>query len=110
MPYADKGIDMNDFNKLIADIEAEAKAEGPAAVAELHAFDERFRLANELLTARREAKISQKELSRRSGVQQSEISKIERGEVVPQITTMTRLLVPLGRRLAVVDERDRTAA
>jgi ribosome-binding protein aMBF1 (putative translation factor) len=101
---------MNDFDALIHDIEAEAKAEGPEAVAELRAFDERFRLAGELLTARRHAKISQKELSRRSGVQQAEISKIERGEVVPQITTMTRLLAPLGRRLAVVVDHDRTVA
>ena len=97
---------MNDFDKLIHDIEAEAQAEGPAAVAELRAFDERFRLANDLLTARRSAKLSQKELSRRSGVQQAEISKIERGEVVPQLTTMTRLLAPLGRRLAVVEDRE----
>jgi len=101
---------MNDFDKLITDIEAEAKAEGPAAVAELRAFDERFRLASELMTARHAMKISQKELSRRSGVQQAEISKIERGEVVPQITTMTRLLAPLGRRLAVVEDRERSAA
>jgi DNA-binding XRE family transcriptional regulator len=101
---------MNDFDQLITDIEAEAKAEGPEAVSELRVLDERFRLAGELLAARRHAKISQKELSRRSGVQQAEISKIERGEVVPQLTTMVRLLGPLGRRLAVVEDRERTAA
>jgi ribosome-binding protein aMBF1 (putative translation factor) len=102
--------DMNDFDQLITDIETEAAAEGPAAVAELRAFDERFRLAQELLAARHQAKISQKELSRRSGVQQADISKIERGEVVPQLTTMARLLTPLGRRLAIVEDRGKTAA
>ena len=40
---------MNDFEKLIADIEIEAVAEGPVAVAELRALDDRFRLASELL-------------------------------------------------------------
>lgn len=107
---ADLGKTMNDFDKLIADINAEAVAEGPAAVAELHALDNRFRLASELLSARKSANLSQKELSARSGVQQAEISKIERGEVVPTLTTMNKLLHPLGRRLAVVEDNEPVAA
>lgn len=95
---------MNDFDQLIAEIEAEAQAEGRQAVAELRAFDDRFRLASELFAARKAAQLSQKELSKRSGVQQAEISKIERGEVVPTLTTMAKLLQPLGRRLAVVED------
>jgi ribosome-binding protein aMBF1 (putative translation factor) len=101
---------MNDFDQLLVDIEAEAVAEGPAAVAELRALDDRFRLASELLDARKRARLSQKELSHRSGVQQAEISKIERGEVVPTLTTMNKLLHPLGRRLAVVEDREPIAA
>lgn len=101
---------MSDFDQLLVDIEAEAVAEGPAAVAELRALDDRFRLASELLDARKRAHLSQKELSRRSGVQQAEISKIERGEVVPTLTTMNKLLHPLGRRLAVVEDDERVAA
>jgi ribosome-binding protein aMBF1 (putative translation factor) len=101
---------MNDFDRLIADIESEAAAEGPAAVAELRALDDRFRLASELLGARKQAHLSQKELSVRSGVQQAEISKIERGEVVPTLTTMNKLLHPLGRRLAIVEDREPIAA
>jgi DNA-binding XRE family transcriptional regulator len=101
---------MKDFDQLLVDIEAEAAAEGPAAVAELIALDDRFRLASELLDARKQAHLSQKELSRRSGVQQAEISKIERGEVVPTLTTMNKLLHPLGRRLAVVEDREPLAA
>jgi DNA-binding XRE family transcriptional regulator len=107
---ADLGKTMNDFDKLIADINAEAVAEGPAAVAELHALDNRFRLASELLSARKSANLSQKELSARSGVQQAQISKIERGEVVPTLTTMNKLLHPLGRRLAVVEDNEPVAA
>ena len=45
---------MNDFDQLIADIEEEATAQGPAAVDEFRAFDDRFRLASELLSARQE--------------------------------------------------------
>lgn len=101
---------MNDFERLITDIEREATAEGPAAVAELRALDVRFRLASELLSARREADLSQKQLAERSGVQQAEISKIERGEVVPTLMTMNKLLQPLGRRLAIVEDREPAAA
>jgi DNA-binding XRE family transcriptional regulator len=102
---------MNDFDKLIHDIEVEAQGEGPEAVAELQAFDLRFQLADELLQARKDAHLTQKELAARTGVQQAEISKIERGEIAPRITTMSRLLRPLGRRLAIVsDDRDRAAA
>jgi DNA-binding XRE family transcriptional regulator len=101
---------MNDFDKLIHNIEAEAVAEGPGAVAELRAIDGRFRLASELLHARKAAHISQKELSTRSGIQQAEISKIERGEVVPTLVTMNKLLQPLGRRLAIVEDHEPIAA
>lgn len=105
-----KGNAMNDFDKLIDDIEQEAVAEGPEAVAELRALDARFRLAAELLAARRRAHMTQRELASRSGVQQADISKIERGEVVPKVSTMDRLLTPLGHRLAVVEDCDSVAA
>ncbi len=85
-------------------IEDEAVAEGPAAVAQLHAFDARVRLAAELLQARQQAGMTQRELAAASGVQQAEISKIERGEMAPSIITVDKLLRPLGRRLAVVDD------
>lgn len=101
---------MNDFDKLINDIEQEAAAEGPQAVIELRALDTRFRLAAELLAARTSAHMTQKQLAACSGVQQAEISKIERGEIVPKISTMDRLLTPLGRRLAVVKDHEPAAA
>ena len=84
-------------------------AEGPEAVAELRALDTRFRLAAELLAARTSAHMTQKDLAVRSGVQQAEISKIERGEVVPKVSTMDRLLTPLGHRLAVIEDHDPVA-
>jgi hypothetical protein len=43
---------MGDFEQLIQDIEAEARAEGPAAVAELAALEAHFRLAGELIARR----------------------------------------------------------
>ncbi len=68
---------------------------------QLRAFDARFRIAAKLLEARRQAHMTQR-LALASGVQQAEISKIERGEITPGVTTVDRLLRLLGRRLAVV--------
>ena len=51
--------------------------------------------------------MTQKELAIRSGVQQAEISKIERGEVVPKVSALDRLLIPLGRRLGIIEDPSR---
>lgn len=93
---------MNDFTQLIHDIETEAHAEGPEAVAELAAFDARFALASALIARRKAVNLTQKELAGVTGVPQSEISRIERGQTNPTIQTFGRLLAPLGARLQVV--------
>lgn len=102
---------MNDFDQLITDIQEEAQRDGPAAVAELDGFDQSFMIASSVLRARQEAHMTQAQLAQASGVQQAEISKIERGLIVPRVTTLNKLLKPLGRKLAVVDiDDERTAA
>lgn len=59
-------------------------------------------IVGELLKARNEAGISQKELEAISGVRQPLIARIEKGRTDPQITTVLRMLEPLGMTLAVV--------
>lgn len=86
---------MNDFDQLIRDIDAEAQAEGPAAVAQLRAFEVQFTLAADLIALRKARGLSQKELANESGVQQADISKIERGLVNPTIGTVEKLARPL---------------
>jgi transcriptional regulator with XRE-family HTH domain len=46
--------------------------------------------------ARRAAGLSQRELSRKSGVAQSAIARIERGQQVPRVDTLERLLAACG--------------
>ena len=55
-----------------------------------------------LIDARNEKKISQKELEELSGVHQPMIARIEKGKTDPQITTLLRILEPLGKTLAIV--------
>ncbi|MCA1692069.1 MAG: helix-turn-helix domain-containing protein [Actinobacteria bacterium] len=49
--------------------------------------------------ARRAAGLSQRELSRRAGVPQSAIARIERGQQVPRVDTLERLLKACGFEL-----------
>jgi DNA-binding XRE family transcriptional regulator len=98
-----------DFDQLIADIEQEAREEGPQAVRELAQFREEFSLASQLIQSRREGKLSQRELAKLSGVPQSEISRIETGGGNPTYATITALLRPLGKCLLLVDDGPITA-
>ncbi|MBX8996038.1 helix-turn-helix transcriptional regulator [Corynebacterium testudinoris] len=45
--------------------------------------------------------MSQKQLSEISGIQQAEISRIERGRANPTLATLERLTGPLGVRFSV---------
>ena len=87
---------MSDFDRLMQDIEQEANAEGPVAVVQLRSLDSRFHVAGQLLALRRRRGISQRQLSALSGVQQADISRIERGETQPTTVTARRLADALG--------------
>ncbi len=93
-----------DFSQLIADIEQEAREEGPQAIRELEQFREEFSLASQMIQSRKEGQLSQRELAKLSGVPQSEISRIETGAGNPTYATNTALLRPLGKRLQLVDD------
>lgn len=84
------GTDWDDFEKEIFT---------PEEIAE---SDLRVAIIGELIKARQEKGISQKKLEELSGVRQPVIARIEKGSVSPQITTLLKMLVPLGKTLAIV--------
>ena len=90
------------FNDLWAGIVEEARREGPEAEEQLDDFESAFAWARELALARRKRRLSQKEVERRTGIPQSEISRIESGEANPTILTVNRLLAAYDLRLAAV--------
>jgi DNA-binding XRE family transcriptional regulator len=92
----------NGFDEFVKEIEAEARHEGLRAEAELAFFDERYRLAHELMRRRRQLKLTQARLAQRSGVGQAEISKIESGRSNPTLDTLSALAKALDCRLALV--------
>jgi ribosome-binding protein aMBF1 (putative translation factor) len=58
-------------------------------------------LGAKLAEARSELRLSQQRLSEITGIQQSEISRIERGVANPTALTLTRLAGALGRNLTL---------
>lgn len=62
----------------------------------------RVALIGELIKARKEKGISQKQLEKLSGVKQPIIARMEKGNTSPQISTLLKVLAPLGKTLAVV--------
>lgn len=58
-------------------------------------------IAKALKQARLDAGLTQNDLSRLSGVTQSNIARIENGLVDPTIKTVEKLLAPLGKRLEI---------
>ena len=69
---------------------------------EIAASDFRVDLICALIEARKEKGITQKELEELTGIKQSAIARVESGDSNPKISTLTKLLAPLGKRLAVV--------
>ena len=69
---------------------------------ELAATDLRVAIISELIRARKELGISQKQLEELSGVKQPVIARIETGKSTPQLDTLLKILGCLGKTLAIV--------
>lgn len=54
------------------------------------------------IEARKNAKISQEELSSRTGIKQPAIARIEKGIHSPKISTLIKILHPMGYTIKVV--------
>jgi len=93
---------MTTFDKFMADLAEEARAEGPDAVAELDAFGLRFSLARQLAARRRALRLSQRQLSERTAIEPVEVSRIERGEVELTTATLGTLTRALGVEVRLV--------
>lgn len=90
------------FDDYVREVEEKAKADGPEAIARWDAFNAHFAMAREVRELRRERHMTQKQLAAASGIDQAEISRIERGQTNPTASTLAALLAPLGARLGVV--------
>jgi|SRR5579884_519773 len=94
------------FEDWVRRVEAEDGEEGRRDLEWLRC---RYALANQLLTVRRERALTQQDVARRAGVQQADISRIERGAGNPTVSTLHRLGAALGVQLRYVDDAGRVA-
>lgn len=69
---------------------------------EIRESDLRVTLIGEIIKARNERGISQRKLEELSGVKQPVIARMETGVSDPQLSTILKLLAPLGKTLSVV--------
>lgn len=64
--------------------------------------DIRVALASEIIKARKEQGVTQKELESKTGIRQPAIARLESGSVDPQLSTIIKILAPLGKTIAIV--------
>lgn len=87
---------MTNFNDYLAE-----QLEDEAFKAEYDALEPEFAIIQALIDARKASGFTQKELSERSGIAQSDISKLENGNANPSIRTLQRLAAAMGRTLKI---------
>ena len=79
----------------------EEELKDPEFRAEYEALEPEYQVIRALLRAREEQKLSQRQLSERTGIAQADISRIETGEGNPTIRTLQKIAVGLGMRLSL---------
>jgi ribosome-binding protein aMBF1 (putative translation factor) len=90
------------FKDLVKDVE---RSSTPEERKELDAARQRFSIGARLLHRRMAAGLTQQQLAEASGIAQSEISRIERGQANPTAHTLEALGRPLGVALDYADVR-----
>jgi XRE family transcriptional regulator, regulator of sulfur utilization len=100
-------MDSPKFEDYVRQPEERATSEERQLLAELRTHfakrhAEQFVLGRQLAAARRQRNLSQEDLARLSGVNQPEISRIERGQGNPTCATLRRLGESVGAYLAFV--------
>lgn len=63
--------------------------------------ESRYQLMMMVIHARNEEHLTQSELAECTGLRQSNISRIEKGQLMPSIATLTKIAQGLGKRLEI---------
>src|SRR2546428_13985508 len=98
------------FAEFLGEIEVEAHAEGPEAVAQLEVMRQRYARGGQIAMLPKRQKLTQPALAKRSGVEQADIRRIERGLGNPTEETLAKIARSPGVRLAVVDKKNKVVA
>ena len=87
---------MTDFKDFLAE-----QLKDPEIRAEYDALEPEFSLMQAMIDARKSSGLTQKQLSERTGIAQSDISKLESGNGNPSLRTLERLVKGMGMRVQI---------
>lgn len=87
---------MSDFKNYLAQ-----QMEDPAFAAEYEAQRPEYAAIRAVIAARLACNMTQKELAEKTGIRQSNISRIENGSASPTIDTLARIAAGLGKQLKI---------
>ena len=87
---------MTNFNDFLNE-----QMKNPAFKTEWEALDPEFSVIEAILKARKESGLTQKQLSERKGIAQTDISRLERGNANPSLRTLQRLAAGMGMRVKI---------
>lgn len=87
---------MSEFNEFLAE-----QMQNPKFKAEWDALDPEFSVIEAMLKARKESGLTQQQLSERTGIAQTDISKLERGNGNPSLRTLQRIAAGMGMRVKI---------
>lgn len=87
---------MSDFKNYLAQ-----QLEDPAFAAEYEAQRPEYEAIRAVIAARLACNMTQKELAEKTGIRQSNISRIENGSASPTIDTLARIAAGLGKQLKI---------
>lgn len=87
---------MTRYEKLLSE-----DLEDPEIRKEMEKLEPEFAIVKTIIDARVSSGITQEELSRKSGINQANISKLEHGKANPSVSTLQKLAKGLGKRLVI---------
>ena len=73
----------------------------PEFAAEYEALQQEYEAIRAIIGARIESHMTQKELAEKTGIRQSNISRIENGTSSPTVETLARIAAGMGKRLKI---------
>ena len=87
---------MDDFDKYL-----DEQLQNPEFKKEWDENELEYQLMMMILKARNEQNLTQSEIAERTGIRQSNISRIEKGQALPSISTLCKIARGLGKQLQI---------
>ena len=87
---------MDDFKKFLT-----SQFENPEFKKEWDKLEPEYQIMSAMIKARNETGITQQQLSKLTGINQSNLSRIENGNGNPSLSTLQRIATAFGKKLSI---------